>query len=148
MKKIILTLIATTFSFQAYAQDSMKIVSMKDHDVMLLKTIKLDDNKVVYLTARDNGHVLGQKFLVQKRVSCNGEVENFSELEVLDSYSVCNMKPESITLNNKKNAVAMLSKSANVDQYYDDIEAGLSSPEISCNNNTEILKFSLKGICQ
>jgi len=146
MKKTILTLIAIAFSFQSYAENIT--ISKTDHNVMLLKTIKLDDNKVIYLTARNNGHVLGQKFIIQKRVSCSGAVKDFSELEVLDSYSVCNMKPESITLNNKETAVAMLSKSANIDQYYDDIESGISSPEISCSKNTEILKFSLKDTCR
>jgi hypothetical protein len=146
MKKIILTLIAITFSFPSYGEN--EIIHNTDHSVRLLKTIKLDSNKFVYLTARDNGHVLGQKFLVQKRVSCNGSVEDFSKLEVLDSYSVCNMKPESITLNKNQTAVAMLSKSADVDRYHRDIESGLTSPEINCRKNTEILKFSLNDICE
>jgi hypothetical protein len=147
MKKILLTLITITFSFQSYAEDDLKIVTKEDHQVRLLKTVKLKENQYVYVTARDNGHVLGQKIIVQTRVSCNGKATDFSSLPILDSQSVCNMKPESITMNKAQTALAMYSKSANIEKYNDEIAGGKQPSKISCNEETEMLKFSLKNIC-
>ena len=146
MKKILLTFIILTFSNSTLASD-VEVIQKEDHEVRLLKTVNVGDNQVVYLSARNNGHVLGQKFVLETRVSCDGEVSDFTELSVIDSYSVCNMKPESITKNEKGTALAMLAKSANINQYYEDIGEGVSSPEISCNDGNELLKFSLKDLC-
>ena len=123
-------------------------VHSEDHETRLLKTIKVGEGQYVYLSARNNGHVLGQKFLLETRVSCDGESQDFTKLEVKDSYSVCNMKPESIIKNTKGTALAMLVKSANINKYYDDIGAGIASPDVSCNGGNEVLKFSLKNFCK
>lgn len=148
MKSTILTLIAITFSFQAYAQNNAKIVSKEDHQVRLLKKMKIKNNSYVYITARDNGHILGQNIIVQTRVSCDGEASDFSELPVIDSQSVCNMKPDSIIMNKKKTAVAMMSKSANIEKYNDELAEGKNPSQIACNEETETLKFSLKSMCK
>ena len=148
MKKVILTLLALSLTQVTFAEEHTDHVHKEDHDVRLLKTIKVSDKQYVYLSARDNGHVLGQKFILETRVSCSGESANFAELEVQDSYSVCNMKPESIVKNNKGTALAMLVKTANINKYYDDIGEGISSPAVNCNDQNEVLKFSLKNFCK
>jgi len=150
MKKAITTILSLfIFTLQAQAADEHEEhIHKKDHSVRLLQTVKLSDQQYVYLSARDNGHVLGQKFLIETRVSCNGESTDFTQLEVQDSYSVCNMKPDSIVKNTKSTALAMLVKSANINKYYDDIGDGISSPSIECNKGNEVLKFSMKNLCE
>jgi hypothetical protein len=147
MKKIIFTLVALSIFSTSYASDSVELIRNQDHEVRLLKTVKIGEGKYVYLSARNNGHVLGQKFLLETRVSCNGEAQDFTKLEVRDSYSVCNMKPESIVQNTKGTALAMIVKSANINKYYDDIGEGIASPDIKCHAGNEVLKFSLQNFC-
>ena len=146
MKKLTLTIILLFNINVSYAED-VELINNNDHQVRLLKKIQVNDNGYVYLSARNNGHVLGQKFIIETRVSCNGEVSDFTALEVRDSYSVCNMKPESIVRNKKGTALAMLAKSANINKYYDDIADGITSPQIHCREGNEVLKFSLKHVC-
>jgi len=148
MKKIIFTLIALSIFSSSYASDSTELIRNQDHEVRLLKTVKVGEGQYVYLSARNNGHVLGQRFLIETRVSCTGEAADFTKLEVKDSYSVCNMKPESIVQNDKGTALAMLVKSANINKYYDDIGEGIKSPEVNCHSGNEVLKFSLKNFCK
>ena len=147
MKKILFIVLLLVNINTSYAEE-VQLIDNNDHQVRLLKTIKINSNNYVYLSARDNGHVLGQKFIIETRVSCNGEATYFTELEVLDSYSVCNMKPESFVKNKKGTALAMLAKSANINKYYDDIGDGVASPEIYCKSGNEVLKFSLKNLCE
>ena len=123
------------------------IIAKTSHNVRLLKKIPMKDGKYVYLTVRDEGHVLGQNFVVQLRASCSGEVEDFSSLDIIDSLSVCNMKPESVKTNRDLTAVAFLSKTANINKYYEDLSNGKSDPKVDCNLKTEIQKFSLRKIC-
>lgn len=146
MNKIVFLLIVLIGSNKIYASE-IEILSKEDHEMRLLKTVSVGEEKYLYLSARNNGHVLGQKFIIETRVSCSGEAQDFTDLEVIDSYSVCNMKPESIVENTKGTALAMLAKSANINRYYDDIGAGIASPQIHCKAGTEILKFSLKNLC-
>lgn len=134
-------------SFSASLASDVDLIAKADHEVRLLKTVKIGKGKFFYLSIRNNGHVLGQRFVVETRVSCHGKVEDFSDLKILDSYSVCNLKPESFVKNKKGTAVALLVKSANINKYYDDIGRGLLSPEISCHEGNEVLKFSLKNLC-
>jgi len=151
MKTIILSLLALSVFTSVDAQDSGEHAHEHSHDheyeTRLLKTIEMGNGQIVYLSARDNGHVLGQKFLLETRVSCSGDVEDYSKLEVKDSYSVCNMKPESIVKNTKNTALAMLVKSANINKYYDDIAEGISSPHVNCKEGNEVLKFSIQNLC-
>ena len=142
----IFSVVILSLSTSAYA-DEVKILSKEDHEVRLLKTIKLKDNQYAYLTVRNNGHVSGQKFVIQTRVSCNGPVEDFSALNVVDSHSVCNIQPESVTVNKKLTAIAMYTRSANHEKFTEDLSKGLNPSEPSCNESTETLKFSLKGMC-
>ena len=123
------------------------IIAKTSHNVRLLKKIPMKDGNYVYLTVRDEGHVLGQNFVVQLRASCSGEVEDFSSLDIIDSLSVCNMKPESVKTNRDLTAVAFLSKTANINKYYEDLSSGKSKPKVDCNLKTEIQKFSLRKIC-
>jgi len=147
MKTLLISLILLFNLNLSFASDE-HVHEHEEHNIRLLETYDLGDGAFMYLSVRDNGHVLGQKFVVETRLSCDGEVQNFSELEVKDSYSVCNMKPESITKNEKGTAVAMIAKSANINKYYDDIGEGLVSPEINCKAENELLKFSLKTLCK
>lgn len=148
MKQIIFTLLALTLFSQAHAADEAEHSHSHDYETRLLKTIKVGEGQYVYLSARNNGHVLGQKFLLETRVSCSGESQDFTKLEVKDSYSVCNMQPESIVKNTKGTALAMLVKSANINKYYNDIGEGITSPNVDCHNGNEVLKFSLQNFCK
>jgi len=147
MKKIIFTLLALSIFNSSHAADDVELIKNEDHEVRLLKTVKIGEDQYVYLSARNNGHVLGQKFLLETRVSCKGEINDFTKLEVKDSYSVCNMNPDSIVKNTKGTALAMVVKSANINKYYDDIGEGIKSPKINCYENNEVLKFSIKNLC-
>lgn len=122
--------------------------SHEEHGIRVLKSFSLGGDAYMYLSVRDQGHVLGQPFVVETRLSCVGEVEDIKELEVVDSYSVCNMLPDSVVINTKATAVGMIVKSADIDRYDRDIASGLESPDIQCYEQNEMLKFSLKNLCK
>lgn len=147
MKQIVLSMMFLIMFSEVFAEDKIEIIAKTTHNVRLLKKIPMKNGSFVYLTVRDEGHVLGQNFVVQLRASCSGEVEDFSSLEVIDSLSVCNLKPESVKTNRSLTAVAFLSKTANINKYYEDISNGESDPKVDCNLKTEIQKFSLKNVC-
>ncbi len=148
MKAIIIICLQFVFVSTSHANDEIQIVDQTTHKVRLLKKINLIDDQFVYLTVRDEGHVLGQNFIVQLRASCNGESDDFTKLKVLDSFSVCNLKPESVKINRKSTAIAFLSKTANINKYYEDLADGKVDPKVDCNASIEIQKFSLKNICK
>ncbi len=135
------------WNIQVKANEDLNIIAKSSFNVRLLKKINLSDDQIVYLTVRDEGHVLGQNFVVQVRASCKGDIEDYSTLKVIDSISVCNMKPESVKTNKNLTAVAFLAKTANIDKYYEDIANGTADARVECNSKTEIQKFSLKNIC-
>jgi hypothetical protein len=144
MRKLLCIAILSLSVASAYAHEGHD----DNYELRLLKTIELKDKQVVYLTVRDQGHVLGQPFIVETRVSCQGPVTEVSKLPVHDSYSVCDMQPESIKLNKQRTAVAMKSKSADINSYYSDIEKGVQRTEVRCRPKTEILKFTLQNLCK
>ena len=143
-----ISILIVTLSFQSSWASGESLIGHKDHEVRLLQAVKISSDQTLYLSVRNNGHVLGQTFVVETRVSCEGDVENFIDLEVVDSYSVCNLKPDSFIKNTKGTAVALLAKSANINKYYDDIAEGVESPEVFCKKGNEVLKFSLKNHCK
>jgi hypothetical protein len=102
----------------------------------------------IYLIAREEGHLLGQPYQIELRVNCNGDKKEIMELKVKDSFSVCDMQPESVKINNKKTALAMKVKVANINDYYQDIEKGIKSPQVKCGLKTKIKKFSLLKLCK
>jgi hypothetical protein len=149
MKYLSILFLLFAISTVSQAEDHAHDHSSHDEfDIRLLQTFEVGSNQFVYLSVRDHGHVLGQKFIVETRVSCQGHVDNIKELEVVDSYSVCNMKPDSVVKNTKGTAVAMLAKSADINRYYEELANGVPSPEIHCNQSNEVLKFSLKNRCK
>lgn len=117
-------------------------------DIRILKEINLVQGGKVYVTARQAGHILGQQFQVEVRVSCLGEVERPGELEVSDSFSVCDMDPDSLVVNRSGTAVAMKTKMAKVFSETELLSGENRNFYESCASKTEIKKFSLRNLCQ
>lgn len=146
MKSSLLAVLFVLSCITTHAHEADK-VNPEEFNLRLLKTIELEGGTVVYITARDQGHVLGQPFVIETRVSCKGRDEDLKRLKVHDSYSVCDMEPHSIVVNRQNTAVAMKSKAADIDSYYQSIAGGKTPSEVSCQEKTELLKFSLKNLC-
>lgn len=142
--KIILTLILIFFFPQAFAHDS----SQKNVDYRVLKELELQGASKAYIIAREDGHLLGQPFQVELRVQCHQEKVDVLKLKISDSFSVCDLSPESLKLNKAKTVIAMKAKMADLNTYYQDLEKGKASPEVKCGKATKIKKFSLKNLCQ
>lgn len=101
----------------------------------------------VYLVAREDGHLLGQPYQLELRADCGGDGGSVKSLPIQDSFSVCDMDPDSIKMNIKKTAIAMKVKLADIGSYDQKIAQGQASPEVSCLAATTIKKFSLKNLC-
>lgn len=121
---------------------------IKQRDYRILKIITLEPDKKAYLIAREEGHLIGQPIQVELRESCGLIHKPVTQMPVLDSFSVCDIAPESFKLNSKKSAVAMKIKVADLDAYHNQVEKGIKSPEVKCAQDTRVRKFSLKKICK
>ena len=105
-----------------------------------------------YVTAREDSHVLGQKFQVELRYQCQPQVQqdptDVTKIPVQDSFSVCDLAPDSVTINTSRTAVALKTKMANREHYYEQISDGQANPQLLCEARTEIKTFSLTKICR
>ena len=115
--------------------------------VRILKEIKLEENKKAYIVVREAGHLLGQPYQVELRVQCDENKTKVLNLPVKDSYSVCDLKPESLKINLEKTALAMKVKTADLINYYDQVDRGIFNPKVRCQRQTSIEKFSLRKLC-
>lgn len=101
------------------------------------------------VTAREKAHVLGQKFQVELRYDCSNNSQLSPEvLPVQDSFSVCDLSPQSLRENLSRTAIAVKTKRADINSYYDQLERKVQQPNLSCHKTTEIKKFSLQGLCK
>jgi hypothetical protein len=101
------------------------------------------------ITVREHSHVLGQKFQVELRYSCDQSLSDTAEsLPVQDSFSVCDLSPGSVTLGSSATALAVKTKAADLEGYYEQIAKGDQNPILICQAQTEVKKFSLKTLCQ
>lgn len=119
----------------------------KTEEIRILKTIDINDKSKAYIVAREDGHILGQPYQVEMRLNCEGKEMEVKDLPVQDSLSVCDIDPESLKVNNQKTAVAMKTKLADMNSYYDEVEKGNTLATVKCLKKTKILKFTLKNLC-
>ncbi len=145
MKHFILCIIVLSFEWAlAHDHEAQEDISL---EYRVLKEVSLSETQKVYLVAREDGHLLGQPYQIEVRVRCDGEKLDIIELPVKDSFSVCDMQPESVKINKAKTAMAMKVKVVDLKHYEDQLEAGQKSPDVRCHKKTEIKKFSLKKLC-
>ena len=134
--KFLLTLTIIFFFPEAFAHEEHN----ESSEYRTLKEIQLKDGGQVYILAREDGHLLGQPYQVELRVRCHSQKEETIKLPIKDSFSVCDMSPESLKVNTKKTAVAMKVKMADINSYYEKVERGVASPEVDCAKPTTIKK--------
>ncbi|MCB0377460.1 MAG: hypothetical protein KDD33_03120 [Bdellovibrionales bacterium] len=116
-------------------------------ELRILKEIKLAKGKA-FLVVRKDEHLLGRPFQVEVRAQCPGDASQVEDLAIKDSYSVCDLEPDSVKLNKKRSALALKTKEANVAAYEDQIAKGNMSAGVDCMRTTKILKFSLTDLCK
>lgn len=114
----------------------------------VLKEMQAPDGKGVTLMVREGGHLLGQRFQVELRAQCEKTTKDPIQWEVQDSFSVCDLSPDSAKVNSKKTAVALKTKMADIKFYDDQVAQGIKHPEERCQEQTTVKKFSLKTICK
>lgn len=136
MKLLSRALLAFLLSSSATANESFRV----------LKEFDVEGGKAI-LTVSERAHVLGQPFHLELRVNCSNADVEIENLPVHDSFSVCDMQPESIKVNTLGTAIAMKTKMANVDKYYDLVGEGRVPASVPCKAKTEVMKFTLKGVC-
>ena len=126
------------------------IAQANDHENIeyrILHEYEISESESAYLVATENGHLLGQPFQVELRVRCGEAKGNIKDLPVKDSFSVCDLNPSSVKINNQKTALALQTKAADLNAYYDQVGEGVKSPEVSCESKTTVKKFSLRDLC-
>ncbi len=143
MKHLVVSLSILLSSSGALAHDH----SSNPTDYRVLKTIEAGGQGKAYIVARDEGHLVGQPFQVELRLNCEGDEKNILDLPIQDSFSVCDMKPESLKINRAQTAVAMKTKMADLDSFYAQVEKGEKHPQVMCQQKTTIKKLSLKNLC-
>jgi hypothetical protein len=142
--KAFLFLVLLFFSFSVLSHENN---SNDDVDLRLLQEIDLQQGGTVFVTAREAGHILGQGFQIEVRVSCDGGIDDPSHLPVEDSFSVCDMDPDSLMVNKAGTAIAMKTKMAKVFSEAELLEKRNREFFENCSKKTEIKKFSLKKLC-
>ena len=140
MIKLLITSTLALLASSAYAEPS---------NIRVLHSGTSQNGYHYFITAREASHVLGQKFQVELRYSCDNSKHTHEALEapVQDSFSVCDLDPNSIKLNLQKSAMALKVKAAVLYSYYDQVGQGLESPILYCETKTQVRSFSLKQIC-
>ena len=107
----------------------------------------------VWLIVREAGHMVGQPFQVELRVQCSSSSgsasnENIMNLPVNDSFSVCDLDPESVLINTDQTAMAMKTKSVDMNDYNRQTASGTVDIQPKCSVATTIKTFSLENLCQ
>ena len=100
------------------------------------------------LIVREDGHLLGQPYQVELRANCASASSNPMKWPVQDSFSVCDLNPESARVNSQRTGVAIKTKLADHGNFEKQIELGVQSPQATCEEKTTIKKFSLRGLCK
>lgn len=118
----------------------------KETKIRVLEKVQAGSS-TLYLTAREDGHLLGRPFQTELRVSCV-EGEELKEAKIQDSHSVCDLDPKSAVINKEKTAIAIKVKEADINAYQKAVENGESKAEVPCDKKTKILKFSLRDFCK
>jgi hypothetical protein len=145
MKRLVYFLICLLIAFPVSGHEH------KDgdiHEVRVLKHLFLKDGKKAVVLVREGGHILGQPFQVEIRANCQTQETDYQKWPVQDSFSVCDLSPESVKVNQAQTAVALKTKRADTQKYDDQLSRGVSSPDLVCHEKTQIKKFSLKTLCQ
>jgi len=114
----------------------------------VLKTIELEGEAQAFIVVREEGHLLGQPYQVELRMRCDSKDKEIMDLPIHDSYSVCDLSTTSLKINNQNSAIAMKVKNADLSHYNDQLDRGIASPEVLCQKETLIKKFSLRNICK
>ena len=118
-----------------------------DGDYRVLKSISVDHYSAE-LIVKEGGHLIGQPYQVELRVNCHDSNESDStSWDIKDSFSVCDLDPESSIINNQNTAVAIKTKMADMKSYNDAISNGELHPEMKCQKKTQIKKISLRNLC-
>jgi hypothetical protein len=113
----------------------------------VLHRARLEQGGEAVLLVREAGHLLGQPFQVELRVQCQPSTEAPIHWPVSDSFSVCDLSPESVKVNRSHTALALKTKMADHDSYDQQIELGISQPRVTCQKATTVKKFSLRDLC-
>ena len=130
----------------AEASDEHKPSDHSDDFRVLQELGAISGGKAV-LMVKEGGHLLGQPYQVEVRGNCSGGSTSQDKWPVKDSFSVCDLSPESVKLNTQKTAVALKTKMAEVSYFDQQIEEGMQHPQMRCLEKTTIKKFSLKNLC-
>ena len=146
-------------------KSSLGVLSVSHHspqDDQKYRVLKefAHSNASVWLVVREAGHVMGQPFQVELRVQCQSSSEEASKGEVpnndanvmgfpvMDSFSVCDIKPDSVIINESQTAVAMMTKLVDMDDYNNQIASGDVDVKPRCAEATTVRTFSLDNLCQ
>ncbi len=110
-------------------------------------------NAHVWLIVREVGHMMGQPFQVELKVQCHPSSDtaptvDIMEVPVQDSFSVCNMDPESVVMNLEQTGIAMKTKSVDMNNYNNQVASGIVNIKPQCAKDTTIRVFSLENLCQ
>ncbi len=123
------------------------LAKANDQDFRVLKEMALPREGKAVVLVREDGHLLGQPFQVELRVNCQTDQNNYLDWPVHDSFSVCDLDPESLKINSKKSAIALKTKMADHANFEQQLNLGLSSPQVKCEESTTVKKFSLNQLC-
>ncbi len=66
----------------------------------------------------------------------------------MDSFSVCDIKPESVMMNVDQTAIAMKTKLVDMDDYNNQMASGTVDVKPNCAKATRVKIFSLENLCQ
>lgn len=145
MKFLTLSFLILLYPDSSHAhEEGFELKAKHDYRVVYQTQI---DGALAQVLVHEGGHLVGQPFQVELRVQCPGDSSDIVSLPVKDSFSVCDLDPESVKMNKQKTALALKVKQADLTTYYDQISEGKQEPELKCAKKTSIKKFSLSNLC-
>lgn len=112
----------------------------------ILKSWNIKDNKIA-VVATEQGHLLGQPYQIELRAQCGKQSSEVMQWEVVDSFSVCDISPDSLKMNSQGSALAMKTKMSDLKYFDEQMNSGVISPQTRCLRETSIKKFSLQKLC-
>jgi hypothetical protein len=147
LKYLMLTLFILLYPDASKAHEEGGHELTEKHEFRVLKEFNVQGGKAIILT-HEGGHLMGQPFQVELRAQCDGAASTeLVDLPVKDSFSVCDLDPESLKINSRQTALAIKTKVADLKTYYDQVSDGIKEPELKCATKTQIKKFSLNNLC-
>ena len=147
MKQAYITLLTAVFTFPTWGQDTTLV--RNSDSVLSVKAFPLEGGKgSVYVVIRKDGHIAARPYIIELRPSCGAQNADWRTLQVADSRSVCDIAPETSTLN-ESYSISVMVRDVNSAKLEKSQRMTASKSDINvCNTKGRAEKISTRDFCK